>query len=146
MKKKTGNTVDEAAIHAAKPRAKPYKLSPGAGNGVYLSVMPTGSKWWRCNVRRNGINTTLSLGAFPKTSLAEAIAEGDRIRAQARMGIHPGAARRAAREGAMLGSAGVAFSLALTAEGALSVTVGEQTMHLTRYQTDAVRSALLATR
>ncbi len=100
-------------------------------------MQPSGAKYWRVNVRRNGINTTLSLGTFPETSLADAMAEKLRIRGQARMGIHPTAARRAAREGTALGSAGVAFSIALSAAGALSITVAEQTLHLSRYQTDA---------
>ncbi|EQD69668.1 phage integrase family site specific recombinase [mine drainage metagenome] len=136
--------IDEAALLAAGPRDKPYKLYPG--NGLYLIVQPNGAKWWRYNVRRNGINTTLSLGAFPAVSMAEALAERGIIRTQARMGIHPAAARRAARKGATLGCAGAAFAISLSADGALSVTIGEQTLHMTRYQTEAVRAALLALR
>ena len=139
---RTVTKLDEAALRAAAPRAKRYAIY---GDGVYLLVNPDGSKHWRVSVRRNGINTTLSLGSFPQTSIADALAERDCIRSQARMGIHPAAARRAAREGVTLGSAGAAFSIALSATGALSLTVGTQTLHLTRYQTDAIRSALLAT-
>ncbi|MGH8111442.1 MAG: Arm DNA-binding domain-containing protein [Rhodanobacteraceae bacterium] len=138
---RTVRHLDEAALLGAEPRAKPYTIY---GDGDYLIVNPNGSKWWRMNVRRNGIDTTLSLGTFPQTSLAEAIAEHRRIRAQTSMGINPAAARRAAREGSTLGQ-GAAFSLAISADGALSVTVGEQTLHLTRYQTAAIRSALMAT-
>lgn len=136
--------LSDAEIANAVPKDRPYKLYPG--HGVYLIVQPNGSKLWRCNVRRNGINTSLSLGRFPETSFASAIAEQARIRTQARMGIHPGAARRAARDTVAMGSAGAAFALALSADGALSVTVGEQTLRLTRYQTDAIRAALLAER
>ena len=136
--------IDEAALLAALPREKPYKLYPG--NGLYLIVRPNGSKWWRYNVRCNGIHTTLSLGTFPDVSMAEALAERSIIRTQARMGIHPAAARRAARKGATLGSAGAAFAISLSADGALSVTVGEQTLHMTRDQTNAMRAALLALR
>lgn len=32
-------------IQAAKPKTKPYKLSDG--DGLYIEVMPTGSKYWR---------------------------------------------------------------------------------------------------
>lgn len=137
----TVKKADEATLLAAEPRSKPYKLT--VGRSVYLLVQPTGSKLWRVNVRRNGLRSTLSLGAFPQTSLAEAMAERHRIFGQVRMGIDPAAARRAAREGSTLGQ-GAAFSLALSATGALSVTVDKQTLHLTRYQTDAIRSALLA--
>ena len=136
--------IDESELLAAQPRAKPYTLYPG--KGIYLIVQPSGAKYWRVNVRRNGVNTTLSLGTFPETSLADAMAEKLRIRRQASMGIHPTAARRAAREGATLGSAGAAFSIALSTAGVLSITVADQTLHLTRYQTDSIRSALLADR
>ena len=138
---RTVKNLDEATLLAAQPRAKPYRIY---GDGVYLIVNPNGSKWWRMKVLRNGIKTTLSLGTFPQTSLAEAIAEHHRVRAQARMGINPAAARRAARDGSTLGQ-GAAFSLALSADGALSITVDKQTLHLTRYQTAAIRSALMAT-
>ena len=138
----TVKQLDEAALLAAEPRSKPYKLA--VGRSVYLLVQPSGSKLWRVDVRRNGLRTTLSLGIFPQASLAEAMAERDRIFSQVRMGINPTAARRAAREGSTLGQ-GAAFSIALSTAGALSVTVDKQTLHLTRYQTDAIRSALLAT-
>ncbi|THD10357.1 Arm DNA-binding domain-containing protein [Metallibacterium scheffleri] len=85
--------IDEATLSAAEPRDKPYRVYPG--NGLYLIVLPNGAKWWRYNVRRNGINTTLSLGPFPAVSMAEALAERGILRTQARMGIDPAAARRA---------------------------------------------------
>ena len=133
---------DEATLHAAAPRDKPYKIA--VGRSVFMLVQPNGAKWWRVRLRRNGLRTMLSLGTFPQTSLAEAMAERDRIYSQVRMGINPAAARRAAREGSTLGQ-GAAFSIALSAEGALSITVDKQTLHLTRYQTAAIRSALMAT-
>jgi hypothetical protein len=37
------NKLSEAAIKQAKPKEKPYKLSDG--NGSYLEVMPSGSKY-----------------------------------------------------------------------------------------------------
>ena len=86
----------------------------------------------------------LSLGTFPPTSLAEALTERDRIFTQVRMGINPAAARTTVREGATLGQ-GAIFSIALSADGALSIALDKQTMHLSRYQTDAIRPALLAT-
>ncbi|TAM11591.1 MAG: DUF4102 domain-containing protein [Nevskiaceae bacterium] len=134
----------DADIARAAPRARPYKL--WAGRSVYVLVQPSGAKWWRCDVRRNGKRTTLSLGTFPGTSLAEAMAERDRIHKQARMGINPAAARKAAREGATLGGAGVAFGVALSDDGELSVTLDKRTFYLTKYQTDTVRCALLAQR
>ena len=139
---RTVNPPDESTLQAAEPRDKPYKIA--VGRSVFMLVQPNGAKWWRVTVRRNGLKTMLSLGTFPQTSLTEAMAERDRIFLQVRMGINPAAARRAAREGSTLGQ-GAAFSIALSAEGALSITVDKQTLHLTRYQTAAIRSALMAT-
>ncbi|TWT20331.1 DUF4102 domain-containing protein [Luteimonas marina] len=137
--------MDDTALQAAQPRDKPYKIHPGR-RGVYLIVTPKGAKYWRYDLRRRGMHTTLSLGVFPETSLEDALAERDRIHAMAVMGIHPSVARRAARQGATLGCAGAAFALALSPDGELSVTVGEHILHLTRPQTDAIRSVLLACR
>lgn len=134
--------LDEGAITALLPRDKPYKQYLGHG-GVFLVIQPNGSKLWRYNIRRANIKTTLSLGVFPETSIADAIAERDRIHMQLRMGIDPAAARKAARRSETLGAAGMAFALSLTADGALSITVGEVAMHLTRHQTNAIRAALV---
>jgi len=92
------------------------------------------------------MHTTLSLGAFPETSPKQALAERGRIHAMAVVGVHPSAARRAARQPATLGCAGSAFALALSSRGKLSVTVGDHILHLTQPRTDAVRSVLLACR
>ena len=78
--------MDENALISAIPRAKPYKLFPGCG-GIYLEVRPNGAKYWRYRVRRGGINTTLSLGVFPATSMATALAERERIREQFNAGL-----------------------------------------------------------
>ena len=54
----------------AKPKKKSYKLS--AGRGLYLEIMPTGSKYWRMKYRINGKEKRLALGVYPETSLKEA--------------------------------------------------------------------------
>ncbi|GGB88005.1 hypothetical protein GCM10011494_02930 [Novosphingobium endophyticum] len=54
------------AINAAKPRAKPYKLSDGAG--LYLLVTPGGGRLWRMNYRFGGKQKTLALGLYPDVS------------------------------------------------------------------------------
>jgi len=93
--------MDESELLALPARDRDYKAYPKQ-RGVYLLVRPSGAKLWRYNVRRNGINTTLSLGSFPTVSLANALAERDRIQAQARMGIHPSVARKVARHSGTL--------------------------------------------
>jgi hypothetical protein len=44
--------LTDAAIRAAKPADKPYKLSDAGG--LYLYVAPTGGKLWRLDYRFNG--------------------------------------------------------------------------------------------
>jgi hypothetical protein len=55
---------------AAKPEAKPYRLN--AGDGLFLQVMPKGSKLWRLRYFFLGKEKMLSLGKFPFVSLQDA--------------------------------------------------------------------------
>lgn len=66
------------AIKAAKGRDKPYKLTDG--DGLYLTVMPNGSRYWRMNYRHLGKQKTLSFGVWPETGLADAREERDAAR------------------------------------------------------------------
>ncbi|SDJ24406.1 Integrase [Agrobacterium fabrum] len=54
----------------AKPAEKDYKLAD-AGR-LYLLVRPNGSKLWRMNYQFAGKQKTLSIGAYPSVSLADA--------------------------------------------------------------------------
>ncbi|MCR6661938.1 MAG: Arm DNA-binding domain-containing protein [Luteimonas sp.] len=130
--------MDESALLAAEPRAKPYKIFPGA-RGIYLQIQPNGGKYWRYRIRRNGINTTLSLGTFPETPISAALIERDRLLAQARAGLNPSDERRAIREAAKP----PAFAVALSERGALSITIDGRPLHLSPAQTEAVRAVLL---
>lgn len=62
--------LTDTACKSAKPKEKPYKLADG--EGMFLQVMPHGSKLWRLKYRFGGKENLLSLGAYPETSLAEA--------------------------------------------------------------------------
>ncbi|MCB9983721.1 MAG: DUF4102 domain-containing protein [Rhodospirillales bacterium] len=42
-------TLTNIQCKNAKPKEKPYKLS--AGRGLYLEIMPNGSKYWRMKYR-----------------------------------------------------------------------------------------------
>src|SRR3546814_17191658 len=65
--------VSDAALRAAKPAAKAYKIA--GGGGLYLEIMPGGSKLWRWKYRIGGKENRFALGACPELSLKEA---GDR--------------------------------------------------------------------
>ena len=58
----------------AKPKDKPYKLS--AGRGLYLEVMPNGSKYWRMKYRIKADGKLkekrIAFGVYPEISLKEA--------------------------------------------------------------------------
>lgn len=79
-------TTDKA-IKAAKPESKQYRMS--AGQGMYLQVMPNGSKLWRLKYRHGGKEKTLSFGAYPDVTLAQARLKREEARQQIAEGIDP---------------------------------------------------------
>jgi len=68
-------------IKAAKPKDKPYQLSDGLG--LFLLVKPNGSKLWRVRYQRNGVRRTVSAGAYPEVSLADARRLRDELKREA---------------------------------------------------------------
>lgn len=79
-------------ISKAKPLEKPYKLADGGG--MYLEVMPNGSKYWRLKFRYAGKEKRLALGVFPKMSLVDARAERDKAKAVLKSGVDPSHQRK----------------------------------------------------
>lgn len=62
--------LTQLQITAAKPNTKPYSLSDG--QGLSLTIQPTGAKLWRFRYRYGGVAKTLHIGPWPTTSLAAA--------------------------------------------------------------------------
>ncbi len=62
--------LTETACKRAKPSAKPRKLADGGG--LYLEIMPGGSKYWRLKYRFGGKEKRLAFGVYPEVSLEEA--------------------------------------------------------------------------
>ncbi len=54
----------------AKPKDKTYKLYDA--NGLYLEIMPKGSKYWRFRYQYSGKEKRLAIGVYPEISLGEA--------------------------------------------------------------------------
>lgn len=75
-----------------KPTNKPQKL--GDSGGLYLHVMPNGSKYWRMKYRIHGKEKLLALGVYPETTLAEARDKRDAARKLVTQGIDPSAKKR----------------------------------------------------
>ncbi|MCZ4063905.1 integrase arm-type DNA-binding domain-containing protein [Oxalobacter aliiformigenes] len=74
-------------IDNAKPKEKPYALFDGGG--LYIEVMPTGSKLWRMKATLNGKAMRLSFGKYPDISLAQARKKRDEARKLIAEGIDP---------------------------------------------------------
>lgn len=96
--------LTDTAIRNAKPQPKRWRLKDGAkglrdGGGLYLVIEPNGAKLFRMDYRRpvTGTPNTLSLGAYPATSLASARAKRDEARQLLAQGIDPSSHRKAAR-------------------------------------------------
>jgi hypothetical protein len=49
--------LTETHIRAAKPKAKPYKLTDS--KGLYLAIVPAGGRWWR-----HGANVFVELTGY----------------------------------------------------------------------------------
>ena len=91
---RTVRPLSDAAIRAAKPRAKPFRLFDGLG--LYIEVHPSGAKLWRMKYRFDGREKRLAFGAWPEVSLAQARARRADARRLLAEGIDPGQARRRA--------------------------------------------------
>lgn len=87
--------LTNAAVKAAKARAKPYKLADS--QGLYLHVMPSGARYWRVKYRFAAKEKLLALGVYPEVSLLAAREQRDAARAQLRAGADPGTQRKADR-------------------------------------------------
>jgi len=85
--------LTDTAIRNAKPRDKTYTL--GDGEGMYLEVMPNGTRFWRMAYRQaNGKKNRLTFGKYPEVSLAEARDKRLAARKQLAQGVDPGRTKR----------------------------------------------------
>jgi integrase len=62
--------LTDTGIRKAKPGEKPIKLFDGGG--LFLHVMPTGSKIWRVAYRVDGNQKMFTVGRYPEVTLAQA--------------------------------------------------------------------------
>lgn len=70
-----------------KPAEKAYKKSDGGG--LYLEIMPNGSRYWRMKYRFLDKEKRLAFGVYPDVSLAEARTRRDEAKALLRNGHDP---------------------------------------------------------
>ncbi|QJP14647.1 integrase arm-type DNA-binding domain-containing protein [Starkeya sp. ORNL1] len=79
--------LTDIAIRAAKPLAKPVKLTDGGG--LHLLVTPTGGKLWRLAYRFDGKQKQLAFGGYPEVSLKDARAKRDAAKEALAAGFDP---------------------------------------------------------
>ena len=84
--------LSDVAVKNAAPKDKPFKLSDGAG--LYLEIMPTGSKYWRLKFRYAGKEKRLALGVYPAVTLKAARKAARDARDGLAAGIDPTETRR----------------------------------------------------
>ncbi|KWN79039.1 integrase [Burkholderia ubonensis] len=87
--------LTDVAVRAAKPRDKAYKLADG--QGMYLEVMPNGSKYWRLKYRIDGKEKRMALGVYPAVTLLAARKARDEIKEQLRGGLDPSHEKKLAK-------------------------------------------------
>ena len=80
-------TLFATTVASAKPAAKDYKLSDGAG--LYLLVRPNGSKLWRFNYVHHGKYRMLAFNAWPEVCLAGARGKRCKARRLVAAGLDP---------------------------------------------------------
>ena len=107
--------LSAAAVQAAKPRTKPYKLADGGG--LYLLVQPNGAKYWRFKYRYGGKEKTLALGVYPEVKLARAREKHREAREHLREGVDPSHIRRIEKATAHLAAAETFEALAKEWQG-----------------------------
>lgn len=87
--------LNDAHARNAKPKEQPYKLTDG--HGLFLLVMPNGTKAWRYRYELGGKENLFAIGNYPDLSLRQAREHREQARALVKRGIHPSHQRRADR-------------------------------------------------
>ena len=84
--------LTDISCKSAKPSSKPRKLADT--NGLYLEIMPNGSKYWRLKYRFAGKEKRLAIGVYPEVSLSEAREKRAKARKLLTENIDPSQAKK----------------------------------------------------
>ena len=128
--------LSDTSLRNLKPQTSPYKKFDS--NGLFVQVMPNGSKLWRCNVTVLGKRKTVALGQYPDVPLADARKKRDDARQLAAKDLDPVKERREIREEAIasatntFGAVAADFLAKLEKEGREAPTITKNTWLLTK--------------
>ncbi|MBV6500989.1 MAG: Prophage integrase IntS [Prosthecobacter sp.] len=85
-------SLSDAKVRNAKAKSKPYKLTDG--EGLFLLVTASGSKYWRFKYYFGGKEKLLALGVYPEVSLIDARERRLQARKALAAGNDPGEVKR----------------------------------------------------
>lgn len=88
-------TLDAKTANAAKPKDKPYPLADGGG--LFLEVLPGGSKVWRYSYRIDGKRTKVTIGPYPTIGIKAARDRHEELRKTLLDGINPARQKQIAK-------------------------------------------------
>jgi hypothetical protein len=132
-------SLTDTSIHNAKPASKPYKITDGGG--MYIEVMPMGSKYWRLKYRFGGKEKRRALGIYPDVSLSLARERREEARKLLADGIDPGEVRK--KERALIQKAALSMRLVILPDGMCEVWQGRKLIaRLTASQAHELRDLL----
>ena len=80
-------SLTDRKIAKASPIEKPYPLADGGG--LFVDIMPGGSKVWRYSYRIDGKRTKTTIGPYPLITIKEARDRHENLRKQLLDGINP---------------------------------------------------------
>lgn len=87
--------LSDAKIRNAKPSTKPYKMADG--DGMFLLITPSGSKYWRLKYFFAGKERLLALGVYPEVTLTDARERRSQARKMLATGKDPNDAKKEVR-------------------------------------------------
>lgn len=88
-------SLSDAKVRTAKPKLKPYKLTDG--EGLFLLIAASGSKYWRFKYYYGGKEKLLALGVYPEVSLSDARERRAQARKTLAAGNDPGEVKKEAK-------------------------------------------------
>lgn len=88
--------LSDVTIRSTKPASKDVRLFDG--KGLYLLIKPNDARWWRIDYSINGKRKTLSLGAYPVTTLADARKKAFELKKLVANGVDPSHERKVSKE------------------------------------------------
>lgn len=92
QKRHVNYVLKPAAIDNAKPREKPYALTDGGG--LYVEILPGGSKVWRFKYHRDGKREKVTIGPYPSIGIKAARDRHEELREQLHTGQSPARAKQ----------------------------------------------------